>query len=104
MGSALCGGAARPRDVVVPADYKADQSFTHGPVPDRFVDEVGIRSLVVAPMVAGDEVFGALGTFSTEKDAFTAPQVGLVRALADHAALAMANARLIEDLARSESA
>ena len=39
-----------------------------------------------------------------ERDAFTAPQVALVRALADHAALAMANARLIEELARSREA
>ena len=87
-----------------PATTRPTRAFTHGPGPDRFVDEVGIRSLVVAPMAADDEVFGALGTFSTAKDAFAAPQVGLVRALADHAALAMANARLIEELARSESA
>ena len=35
------------------------------PTGDRpFVDEIGIRSMVVAPLTAGDEVFGALGTFS----------------------------------------
>ena len=34
---------------------------------DRFVDEIGIRSMVVAPLTAGDEVFGALGTFSTRE-------------------------------------
>ena len=49
--------------------------------PDRFVDEVGLRSLVVAPLVAGTEVFGALGTFSRHPDAFTAPQIALVRSL-----------------------
>ena len=104
IGVGMFGRAVAERRVVVTGDYAADEAFTHGPGPDRFVDEVGIRSLVVAPMATDDEVFGALGTFSTAKDAFAAPQVGLVRALADHAALAMANARLIEELARSESA
>ena len=58
-------------------------------------------SMVVAPLVAGDEVFGALGTFSRRVDAFDAAQIALVRSLAEHAASAMANARLIEELDRS---
>ena len=89
---------------MVTGDYRADATFTHGEATDRFVSETRIRSLVVAPMLAGPEVFGALGTFSAEPDAFAAPQIGLVRALADHAALAMANARLFEELARSHEA
>ncbi len=104
MGVGLFGRAVADRRVVVTGDYAADPSFVHGENTDRFVEEVGIRSLVVAPMVVGDTVFGALGTFSTERDAVAAPQVGLVRALADHAALAMANARLIDELARSQEA
>ncbi len=72
--------------------------------PDKFVDEVGLRSLVVAPLVAGMEVFGALGTFSRRPDAFSAPQIALVRSLAEHAAFAMANARLIAELDRSRRA
>jgi PAS domain S-box-containing protein len=104
LGIGLFGRAVAERRVVVTGDYTADASFVHADPTDRFVREVGIRSLVVAPMVAGDEVFGALGTFAGAKDAFTAPQVALVRALADHAALAMANARLIDELARSREA
>ena len=50
------------------------------------------------------EVFGALGTFSRRPDAFTAPQIALVRSLAEHAAFAMANARLIAELDRSRQA
>ena len=57
--------------------------------------------MVVAPLKAGDEVFGALGTFSRHNDAFDAADVALVRSLAEHAASAMANQRLIEELDRS---
>ena len=87
-----------------PATTSTDERFVHADTTDSFVDEIGICSMVVAPLAAGDEVFGALGTFSNTVDAFTAPQIALVRALADHAALAMANARLIEELAHSREA
>lgn len=103
-GMGMFGMAVRDRQVVVTGGYAKDSRFLHAPGPDRVVDEIGIESLVVAPLVAGDEVFGALGTYSRRPDAFAAPQIGLVRALADHAALAMANARLIDELARSRAA
>jgi GAF domain-containing protein len=71
----MFGKAVADRRVVVTGDYDNDDSFRHAEGPDRFVTEVGLRSLVVAPMVAGSEVFGALGTFSRHPDAFTAPQI-----------------------------
>ncbi len=104
IGVGMFGKAVADRRVVVTGDYRADDRFVHASTTDSFVDEVGIRSMVVAPLTDGDEVFGALGTFSHAEDAFTAPQVALVRALSDHAALAIANARLIAELARSREA
>ena len=104
VGVGMFGKAVADRRVIVTGDYVKDDRFVHAESTDSFVEEIHIRSMVVAPLSAGDEVFGALGTFSREPDAFTAPQIGLVRALSDHAALAMANARLIEELARSREA
>ena len=45
-------------------DYLADPAFDHAPATDRVVDDIGIRSMVAAPLVTGDEVFGAIGAFS----------------------------------------
>ncbi len=104
VGVGMFGKAVADRRVVVTGNYVADERFVHADTTDSFVDEIGICSMVVAPLTAGDEVFGALGTFSNTLDAFTAPQIALVRALSDHAALAMANARLIEELAHSREA
>ena len=88
------------------SDYLTDASFDHAPETDRVVADLGIRSMVAAPLVAGDTVFGALGTFSSHADAFSPAQIGLVRALADHAAAAMHNVGLIEalDASRTELA
>jgi PAS domain S-box-containing protein len=100
-GVGMFGQAVAQRSVVITSDYSADPSFRHAPKTDRIVDDLGIKSMVVAPLKAGDEVFGALGTFSRHADAFDAADVALVRSLAEHAASAMANQRLIEELDRS---
>jgi PAS domain S-box-containing protein len=100
-GVGMFGRAVASRGVVVTSDYTNDATFRHSPGADRVVDDLGITSMVVAPLVAGDEVFGGLGTFSHRKDAFDAAQIALVRSLADHAASSMANARLIDELDRS---
>ena len=101
IGTGMFGRAVADRAVVKTDDYANDAAFPHSPDADKVVEDVGIRSMVVAPMVSGDEVFGALGTFSTRTEAFDPAQIALVRSLADHAAAAMANARLIADLDRS---
>ena len=98
VGVGMFGRAVAERAVVITGDYLEDRSFDHAAEPDRVVRDVGIKSMVVAPLTAGDDVFGALGTFSVRPDAFTPAQIGLVRALADHAGAAMRNVRLIEAL------
>ena len=84
-------------------DYLADPAFDHADATDRVVDDIGIRSMVAAPLVTGGEVFGAIGAFSSRRPRSTPANVALVRALADHAAAAMANARLIEQLDHSRA-
>ncbi|HSK52119.1 MAG TPA: GAF domain-containing protein [Clostridia bacterium] len=101
IGVGLFGRAVAERGVVKTDDYPNDPSFRHASDTDRVVEDVGIRSMVAAPLIGGGEVFGALGTFSSRVAAFDPAQIALVRALADHAAAAMANARLIEALDRS---
>ena len=64
----MVGRAVADRAVVITDDYVNDDAFPHAPDPDRVVEDVGIRSMVVAPLVSGDQVFGALGTFSTRTE------------------------------------
>lgn len=101
VGQGMFGKAVADRTVEVTGDYLADDRFAHTEHTDAFARETGLRSLVVAPLVAGDEVLGALGVHDRRPDAFGPRDVTLVRALADHAALEIANARLIEELDRA---
>jgi PAS domain S-box-containing protein len=61
-----------------------------------------MRSMAAAPLIAGDEVLGALGAFSSRSGGFSDAELALLRALSDHAASSIANQRLIARLARSQ--
>ncbi|HEY3523358.1 MAG TPA: GAF domain-containing protein [Candidatus Limnocylindrales bacterium] len=103
IGSGMFGTAFGERRVQLTGDYPSDRRFPHTPDADRVVSEAGIRSMVVAPLLDDERALGALGAFATRPDAFGDADVALVRALAEHAAAAMANRRLIEELGRSEA-
>ncbi len=106
VGVGMFGRAVAERAVVMTSDYMDDAAFPHAAETDRVVRDIGIRSMVVAPLASGETVFGALGAFSSKTDAFNPSAIRLVRALADHAAASMSNARLIEalDASRGELA
>ena len=57
-----------------------------------------IRSMAAAPLLADGEVLGALGAYSSRADDFDDSELALLQALADHAAVAISNQRLIERL------
>ena len=102
VGEGIFGRAVADRVVLHTGDYLADESFTHTADSDEFAREIGITSVVVAPLLDGEDVLGALGAYSTRRDAFDEGDVGLIRALADHAAAAIVNTQLIERLASSQ--
>jgi PAS domain S-box-containing protein len=102
-GVGLFGRAVAERRIHVTGDYPNDPSFVHFPGADRLVQTLSIHSFLVAPLIAGERVFGAMGTYSSRPETFDENDVALVRALADHAAAAMANAELIEQLAGSRA-
>ena len=103
VGVGLFGHAIASGEVVVSGDYRRDKRFHHSPVADRIVMIANMRSMAAAPLIAEGEVLGALGAYSSRIDDFDESGIALLRALADHAAAAISNQRLIERLARSQA-
>ena len=101
VGVGLFGHAIATGEVVVSGDYRRDKRFTHSDVTDRIAVIANMRSMAAAPLTADGQVLGALGAYSSRIDDFDEAEVALLRALADHAAGAIANQRLIEQLASS---
>jgi PAS domain S-box-containing protein len=102
LGTGLFGHAVTTGELVSTPDYPADSRFPHSPVADRIVEMAEMRSMAAAPLVAADEVLGALGAFSSRSGGFSDAELALLRALSDHAASSIANQRLIARLARSQ--
>jgi PAS domain S-box-containing protein len=100
-GVGMFGRAVAEGRTVLTGGYQNDPSFVHFPGADRLVETLTISSFLVAPLVAAERTFGAMGIFTSRPDAYGDHDVALVRALADHAAQAMANAELIQALGRS---
>lgn len=101
VGVGLFGHAIATGEVVVSGDYRRDKRFPRSEVADRIAVIANMRSMAAAPLTAEGEVLGALGAYSSRIDDFDEAEVALLRALADHAAGAIANQRLIEQLASS---
>jgi PAS domain S-box-containing protein len=102
VGVGLFGHAVTTAEVVVSGDYRRDKRFAHSPIADRIVATANMRSMAAAPLLAEGEVLGALGAYSSRIDDFDEAEIALLRALADHAAAAIANQRLIARLARAK--
>ncbi|MCS7313444.1 MAG: GAF domain-containing protein, partial [Acidobacteria bacterium] len=77
------------------AEYRADPYF------ERLVREVGLRSVLLVPIVSEGNLLGILHAGRLAPRAFTAADAVFLTALADHLAVVLRNARLFADLERA---
>src|SRR5947208_2219438 len=89
---ALIGGAVQIPDVL------ADPDYSHGAQAI-----VGYRALLGVPIVLDEALIGAIVVGRNVPGAFADEQVELVKTFADQAAIAIANARLIEAIERQRT-
>ncbi|WRZ87897.1 GAF domain-containing protein [Streptomyces sp. NBC_01007] len=77
-------------------DYAATTVIDHDPDFDRLVTAEGLVALLGVPLVIRGEAVGALFAADRSERAFQNDEIALLRAFADHAAVALDNARLYE--------
>jgi GAF domain-containing protein len=99
-GTGAVGLAAAERRAVVSNDLLADPRLRFGPDVRAFIERSGIRSILAVPLIVKEQVIGALALADTNGRAFTADDVRLAQAFADHAAVALENARLYAEAER----
>ncbi|HUV88085.1 MAG TPA: GAF domain-containing protein [Anaerolineae bacterium] len=87
----IVGYVAATGDSRIALDVEADAVFLNNP------DLPGTRSEVALPLKVRGQVIGVLDIQSTQESAFSEENVAILQTMADQVALAIANARLLEE-------
>ncbi|MFH8894431.1 helix-turn-helix domain-containing protein [Streptomyces sp. NPDC017949] len=103
MGEGLGGLVAQTARPYATGDYQSDPRFRHtGPI-DRAVGEEELHAILGVPLRLGPKVIGVLFAADRNPREFSAREVALLSSLADHAAIAIDGARLLEETRRALS-
>ncbi|MFJ6539800.1 helix-turn-helix domain-containing protein [Streptomyces sp. NPDC091385] len=79
------------------SDYRAADALDHSSAFDLLVSSEGLVALLGVPLLVGDRVIGVLFAADRTERPFEKDEVALLSAFADHAAIALHNARLYEE-------
>ncbi|SFA89165.1 Sugar diacid utilization regulator [Amycolatopsis marina] len=97
MGEGLGGLVAQTARPYATADYPSDDRFDHtGPI-DRAVGDEGLVAILGVPLALGETVIGVLYASDRRTRTFSPDEVALLSSFADHAAIAIDNARLLQE-------
>ena len=99
----ISGLAVLEARVAWTGDYLNDPGFLHASSSDQYVKEIGINSVMSAPLLDAGRVFGALTIYTRRSEAWGTDDARLIEAIANQAAIAISTARLIEELDRSSA-
>ncbi|MFI8341990.1 helix-turn-helix domain-containing protein [Streptomyces sp. NPDC085639] len=97
MGEGLGGLVAETARPYSTGDYRDDRRFRHTTKIDTAVTEEGLRAILGVPLRLGTRVIGVLYAADRTARTFTPDEVALLSSLADHAAIAIDGARLLDE-------
>ncbi|WP_137812213.1 helix-turn-helix domain-containing protein [Gandjariella thermophila] len=97
MGAGLGGLVAQTASPYATADYPSDARFRHTAEIDHAVADEGLVAILGVPLRLGAQVIGVLFAADRRVRPFAAEEVALLGSLADHAAVAIDGARMLQE-------
>jgi signal transduction histidine kinase/uncharacterized tellurite resistance protein B-like protein len=97
-GEGVAGGAFQERRPVWTRDRLADPLLQYSAAADALVHAKAPRAYLAVPILSRGEVFGVLVDYFLEPHDFTPEEIQLLSTLADHAAIAIENVRLLDEI------
>jgi DNA-binding PucR family transcriptional regulator len=97
MGAGLGGLVAQSAAPYATASYFTDVRFRHTDEINDGVRDEGLLAILGVPLIRGSQVIGVLYAADRAERTFDRSEVALLGSLAAHAAIALDNARLLEE-------
>ena len=97
LGTGLGGLVAQTAAPYNTPSYFTDERFRHSDDVDAGVAEEGLVAILGVPLVRGSRVIGVLFASDRAERSFERSEIALLGSLAAHAAIALDNARLLEE-------
>ena len=97
-GEGVAGRAFQSRTPVWTRDRLADPRLTYSGPAGSLIQERAPRAYLAVPILSGDEVLGVLMEFFYTTHYFASEEIQLLSTLAGHAAIALNNASLYEEV------
>ncbi|MET0451601.1 MAG: helix-turn-helix domain-containing protein [Mycobacterium sp.] len=101
-GMGMASGIAQSRSAHWALRYSEYADDPHEAAIDQAVEAEDIVSILGVPMLADGTVLGVLFAATRTEHAFTAEEIALLSALADHASVVVQTANMVDQLRRSE--
>jgi hypothetical protein len=101
MGEGLGGLVAQTARPYATSDYFHDERFRHTRHIDSGVEDEGLTAILGVPLAIGSKVLGVLFASDRAVREFSADEVALLSSLADHAAIALDSANLLDQTRRA---
>ncbi|MBI3607450.1 MAG: ANTAR domain-containing protein [Nitrospirae bacterium] len=100
IGESVSGRVVKERKAIAILDVTADPSYVY---PDLAREE-GLCSLLSVPMLCKGRAIGVINSYTSEPHVFLPDEIGLLEAIANQAAVAIENTRLVQETAQMHEA
>ncbi|CCG05503.1 Transcriptional regulator, CdaR family [Blastococcus saxobsidens DD2] len=97
MGAGLGGLVAQTAAPYATSSYFTDSRFRHTDEINKGVRDEGLVAILGVPLIRGSQVIGVLFAADRTERSFDRSEVSLLGSLAAHAAIALDNARLLDE-------
>ncbi len=100
VGSSISGIAVKEKKPIFVLDVKKDPRYMYPEIAKK----EGLCSMLAVPMIIKDKVIGVLNVYTTKEYEFKEEEIQILQSIANQAALAIENTRLLEELITTKEA
>jgi len=93
VGQSISGKAVKEKRPITILDVTKEPDYMY----PKIAEKEGLRSMLSVPMMIKDKVIGVINSYTSKKYKFTEKEIKMLKVIANQAAIAIENAKLLEE-------